>query len=54
MPYLINSRRRKLTSYPWKVRRVKGKVVIELKRSRIPLKKKPQGSIPPDCQPELW
>jgi len=52
--HLTNSRRRKMSLYPWKVRRLKNKIVIEISRSRIPLKKKPQATIAPDCHPELW
>ena len=50
------SKLRKLAAhpYPWVVRRFKDKIVIEIARTRIPNKRKPQATIAPDCRPEIW
>jgi hypothetical protein len=48
------SRSRKMTVYPWTVRRYKDKIVIEIARTRIRSKRKPQSTIAPDCKPEIW
>jgi hypothetical protein len=50
------SKLRKLAAqpYPWVVRRYKDRIVIEIVRTRIRMKRKPQGAIAPDCRPEIW
>jgi len=49
-----NSKSRKLTAYPWTVRRYKRKIVIEIARTRIPVRRKSESKIAPDCKPEIW
>jgi hypothetical protein len=49
-----NLKLRKLAAYPWIVRRYKNKIVIEITRTRIPARRKPQSTVAPDCKPELW
>lgn len=49
-----NLKSRKISSYPWIVRRYKDKIVIEIARTRIPSKRKSQSTVPPDCRPEIW
>lgn len=48
------SKLRKMAAYPWVVRRLKDKIVIEISRTRIPLRTKPQAAVAPDCKPEIW
>jgi hypothetical protein len=56
MSRISNSKTRKLSAhpYPWVVRRFKDRIVIEIARTRIPTKRKPDASIAPDCRPEIW
>ncbi len=49
-----NLKLRKLAAYPWIVRRFKDKIVIEINRTRIPVKGKSQATVAPDCKPEIW
>ncbi|MGE5321897.1 MAG: hypothetical protein ACM3SW_03505 [Actinomycetota bacterium] len=49
-----NAKARKLSLYPWTVRRFKHKIVIEIARTRIPARRKLQAKIAPDCKPEIW
>ena len=49
------SKLRKSLGVPWTVRRYKDRIVIEIRRKRIPVKPAKivsQGS--PDCRPEIW
>ena len=54
MNRLSNVKLRKLAAYPWVVRRFKDKIVIEISRTRIPIKTKSQATVAPDCRPEIW
>lgn len=45
---------RKRNDYPWVVRRLKDRIVIEIMRTRIPCKRKPLATVSPDCKPEIW
>lgn len=49
-----SARSRKSSLYPWTIRRYKRKIVIEIARTRIPVKGKSQSKIAPDCKPEIW
>lgn len=50
----VTSKLRKSTTYPWVIRRYKHKIVIEITRTRIPVRRKSQSTIAPDCKPEIW
>ena len=54
MNRISNSKSRKLSEYPWTVRRYKDKIVIEIARTRIPVRRKSQSKIAPDCKPDIW
>lgn len=54
MNRISNSKSHKLSAYPWTVRRYKHKIVIEIMRTRIPVRRKSQSKVPPDCKPEIW
>jgi hypothetical protein len=41
-------------AYPWVIRRYKHKIVIEITRMRIRVRRKSQSTIAPDCKPEIW
>ena len=49
------SKARKLLGIPWTVRRYKDRIVIEIRRKRIPVKPaKTVSRGSPDCRPEIW
>ena len=54
MNRISTAKLRKMAGYPWVVRRFKDKIVIEIARTRIPCKRKPVATVPPDCKPEIW
>lgn len=40
---------------PWTVRRYKDRIVIEIRRKRIPVKPgQARSKASPDCRPEIW
>ena len=54
MNRIRNAKSSKLSEYPWTVRRYKHKIVIKIARTRIPVRRKSQSKIAPDCKPEIW
>lgn len=49
------SKPRKASGFPWTIRRYKDRIVIEIRRKRIPVKPaKSVSAASPDCRPEVW
>jgi hypothetical protein len=49
------SKPRKPLGFPWTIRRYKDRIVIEIRRERIPVKPaKTSRFASPDCRPEIW